>query len=132
MRTLIQKDCPHTTVRPTGEMRPTAGCKKRKATVTRPVLKCVDCGLHFVVRNGQRRAVPPSATFAQALQAVRQGLTTGKAAAAQHGNFSDEERDALDAAEPCEHRYEPIILVYRCADCGKLKQERVKVGAPPE
>lgn len=128
-------DCKHTNATPTGEVRPIgSNCKKRKGkTVPRPVMLCTDCGKHFVrLAGGKIKVVPPSLPFKQALQFVRAGHFTGEAAAAQFGNYTDDERAKLAEASACEHQYEPILLLYRCADCGKLKQERVKVGAPPE
>lgn len=129
-------DCKHPNATATGEVRPiSSNCKKRKAkaAVPRPVMLCEDCGLHFVrMADGKIKVVPPSLPFKQALQFVHAGHFTGEAAAAQFGNYTDDERAKLAEASACGHDFEPILLVYRCADCGKLKQERVKVGAPPE
>lgn len=123
-------NCKHENATPTGELRPIASnCTKRKAkAVPRPVLLCKDCGKSFVrMATGTIKVVPGSPSFKAAMQAVRGGQITGAAAAARFGNMSEDERAELSETTACEHEYEPILLIYRCPKCGRLKQEQVRV-----
>lgn len=122
-----QRACPHTNLTPTGEIRNTSGCKARQAVVARPVLQC-ECGASFVAHAGKPQLVQPSMTPAQVVEAIKQGRVNRKLALAQYGNFTPEELAQVAEAEPCPHQqWEPIIMVYKCACCGRLKHDKVVV-----
>ena len=132
MLTDEQRACPHTTIEPTGEVRNLGGCKSRNAIVARPVLACTECGTSFVMRGGQQRVVPPSSSFEEVVARIRRGQLNPKVAVAQYGNFTDEQREELKKVTVCAHTPEPFLIVYRCKDCGKLTQERVRQVAVPK